>query len=205
MRDSTNPSPTDQLPAPPRTLEQIPLQEHYRQVPEDVLPPVTPPQVPAEQPIEADEEDTQPPDQPHQSMQPPLTLPIRGLNVPLPDSPTQDSIPGSPGPPHDPPPPSPPPAGTPVHAQGSPEIHWFAAPGTPPWSPQVSMTHGQPPPPTPPPAHANHCASPLPMAGRTFHSKGIQPSEGMMPLTTGTGSVAEDARGRRAGSKGCGG
>ena len=66
-----------------KDLEQIPLQELYRQVPEDVLPPVTPPQVPAQQPIEVDDEDMQPPDQPQQSTQPPLTPPIGGLNVPL--------------------------------------------------------------------------------------------------------------------------
>ena len=118
MRDSATTGLGDQQPAPPRTLEQIPLQELYRPVPEEVLPPVTPPPVPADQPIEVDDEDTQPPDQPQQSMQPPLTPPRRGLHVPLPDSPIQDSIPGSPGPPQDPPPPSPPPAGVPVQAPG---------------------------------------------------------------------------------------
>ena len=152
MRDSATAGLGDQPPAPPRTLEQIPLQELYRPVPEEVLPPVTPPPVPAEQPIEVDDEDMQPPDQPQQSMQPPLTPPHGGLHVPLPDSPMQDSLPGSPGPPHDPPPPSPPPAGVPVQAPGSPMIHWYVAPGTPPWMPQVSMTQGQPPPPSPPPA-----------------------------------------------------
>ena len=64
----------------------------------------------------------------------------------------QDSVPGSPGPPHDTTPPSPPLAGIPVQAPGSPMTHWYAAPGTPPWMPQVSMTQGQPPPPSPPPA-----------------------------------------------------
>ena len=49
MRDSATAGLGDQPPAPPRTLEQIPLQELYRQVPEDV---------------EVDDEDTQPPDQP---------------------------------------------------------------------------------------------------------------------------------------------
>ena len=92
MRDSTNPGLNDQPPAPPRILEQIPLQELYRQVPEDVPPPVTPPQAPVRQPVEVDDEDMQPPDQPQQSMQPLMTLPIRGLIVPLPDSPMQDSI-----------------------------------------------------------------------------------------------------------------
>ena len=72
MRDPTT-GLGDQPPAPPRTLEQIPLQELYRPVPEEVLSPVTPPPVPAEQPIEVDDEDMQPPDQPQQSMQPPLT------------------------------------------------------------------------------------------------------------------------------------
>ena len=133
MRDSATAGLGDQPPAPPRTLEQIPLQELYRPVPEEVLPPVTPPPVPAEQPIEVDDEDMQPPDQPQQSMQPPLTPPHGGLHVPLPDSLMQDSIPGSPGPPQDPPPPSPPPAGVPVQAPGSPLIHWYVAPGTPPW------------------------------------------------------------------------
>ena len=93
----------------------------------------------------------QPPDQPQQSMQPPLTPPHGGLHVPLPDSPMQDSIPGSPGPPQDPPPPSPPPAGVPVQAPGSPLIHWYVAPGTPPWMPQAAVSQGQPPPPSPPP------------------------------------------------------
>ena len=111
MRDSATAGLGDQPPAPPRTLEQIPLQELYGPVPEEVLPPVTPPPVPADQPIEVDDEDMQPPHQPQQSVQPPLTPPHGGLHVPLPDSPMQDSISGSPGPPHDPPPPSPPPAG----------------------------------------------------------------------------------------------
>ena len=129
MRDSATAGLGDQPPAPPRTLEQIPLQELYRPVPEEVLPPVTPPPVPAEQPIEVDDEDMQPPDQPQQSVQPPLTPPRR-TSCP-PDSPMQDSVPGSPGPPQDPPPPSPPPAGIPVQAPGSPLIHWYVAPGTP--------------------------------------------------------------------------
>ena len=124
MRDSATAGLGDQPPAPPRTLEQIPLQELYRPVPEEVLPPVTPPPLPAGQPIEVDDEDMQPPDQPQQSMQPPLTPPHGGLHVPLPDSPMQDSIPGSPGPPQDPPPPSPPAAGVPIQAPGSPMIHW---------------------------------------------------------------------------------
>ena len=140
MRDSATAGLGDQPPAPPRTLEQIPLQELYRPVPEEVLPPVTPPPIPAEQPIEVDDEDMQPPDQPQQSMQPPLTPPHGGLHVPLPDSPMQDSIPGSPGPPQDPPPPSPPPAGVPVQAPGSPLIHWYVAPGTPPWMPQAAVS-----------------------------------------------------------------
>ena len=72
MRDSATAGLGDQPPALPRTLEQIPLQELYRPVPEEVLPPVTPPPIPAEQPIEVDDEDMQPPDQPQQSMQPPL-------------------------------------------------------------------------------------------------------------------------------------
>ena len=152
MRDSATAGLGDQPPALPRTLEQIPLQELYRPVPEEVLPPVTPPQIPAEQQIEVDDEDMQPPDQPQQSMQPPLTPPHGGLHVPLPDSPMQDSIPGSPGPPQDPPPPSPPPAGVPVQAPGSPLIHWYVAPGTPPWMPQAAVSHNQPPPPSPPPA-----------------------------------------------------
>ena len=159
MRDSATAGLGDQPPAPPRTLEQIPLQELYRPVPEEVLPPVTPPPVPAEQPIEVDDEDMQPPDQPQQSMQPPLTPPHGGLHVPLPDSPMQDSIPGSPGPPQDPPPPSPPPVGVPVQAPGSPLIHWYVAPGTPPWMPQVAVSQGQPPPPSPPPAAPDHCAA----------------------------------------------
>ena len=87
MRDSATAGLGDQPPAPPRTLEQIPLQELCRPVPEEVLPPVTPPPVPAEQPIEVDDEDMQPPDEPQQSMQPPLTPPRGGLHVPLPDSP----------------------------------------------------------------------------------------------------------------------
>ena len=122
MRDSATAGLGDQPPAPPRTLEQIPLQELYRPVPEEVLPPVTPPPVPADQPIEVDDEDLHPPDQPQQSMQPPPTPPHGGLHVPLPDSPMQDSIPGSLGPPQDPPPPSPPPASVPVQAPGSPLI-----------------------------------------------------------------------------------
>ena len=92
MRYSATAGLGDQPPAPPRTLEQIPLQELYRPVPEEVLPPVTPPPLPAEQPIEVDDEDMQPPDQPQQSMQPPLTPPHGGLHVPLPDSPMQDSV-----------------------------------------------------------------------------------------------------------------
>ena len=196
MRDSATAGLGDQPPAPPRTLEQIPLQELYRPVPEEVLPPVTPPPVPAEQPIEVDDEDMQPPDQPQQSMQPPLTPPYGGLHVPLPDSPMQDSVPGSPGPPQDPPPFSPPPAGVPVHSPGSPLIHWYVAPGTPLWMPQVSMTQGQPPPPSPPPAAPiiaqqwmpplwwpPVCPGPLPVAGGTFPSGGTSSSGGMMPLT----------------------
>ena len=116
MRDSATAGLGDQPPAPPRTLEQIPFQELYRPVPEEVLPSVTPPPVPADQPIEVDDED------------------VQGLHVPLPDSPMQDSIPGSPGQPQDPPPPSPPLAGVRVQAPGSPLIHWYVAPGTPPWS-----------------------------------------------------------------------
>ena len=77
MRDSATAGLGDQPPAPPRTLEQIPLQELYRPVPEEGLPPVTPPPVPADQPIEVDDEDMQPPPQPQQSMQPPLTPPWR--------------------------------------------------------------------------------------------------------------------------------
>ena len=44
--------------------------------------------------MEVDDEDMQPPDQPQQSMQPPMTPPIGGLHVPLPDSPMQDALPG---------------------------------------------------------------------------------------------------------------
>ena len=196
MRDSATAGLGDQPPAPPRTLEQIPLQELYRPVPEEVLPPVTPPQIPAEQQIEVDDEDMQPPDQPQQSMQPPLTPPHGGLHVPLPDSPMQDSIPGSPGPPQDPPPPSPPPAGVPVQAPGSPLIHWYVAPGTPPWMPQAAVSHNQPPPPSPPPAAPMIAQQwmpplwwppvypgPMPVAGGTFPSGGIPSSGGMMPLT----------------------
>ena len=128
MRDSATAGLGDQPPAPPRTLEQIPLQELYRPVPEEVLPPVTPPPVPAEQPIEVDDEDMQPPDQPQQSIQPPLTPPRGGLHVPLPDSPMQDSIPGSPGPPQDPPPPSPPPVITSVSGKAlAPVIFRFSS------------------------------------------------------------------------------
>ena len=125
-----------------------------------------------------------------------MTTPTGGLHVPLPDSPTQDPLPGSPGPPHDPPPPSPPPAGIPVKAPGSPMIHWYVAPGTPPWMPQVSMTQGQPPPPSPPPAAPILAQpwmpplwwppvypGPLPVAGGTLSSGGFQSSGGMMPLT----------------------
>ena len=156
MRDSATAGLGDQPPAPPRTLEQIPLQELYRPVPEEVLPPVTPPPVPADQPIEV-----------------------------------QDSLPGSPGPPQDPPPPSPPPAGVPVQAPGSPLIHWYVAPGTPPWMPQVSVSQGQPPPPSPPPAAPILAQQwmppvypgPLPVAGGTFPSGGTSSSGGMMPLT----------------------
>ena len=182
MRDSATAGLGDQPPALPRTLEQIPLQELYRPVPEEVLPPVTPPPVPAEQLIEVDDDDMQPPDQPQQSMQPPLTPPHGGLHVPLPDSPMQDSIPGSPGPPQDPPPPSPP---------------WFVVPGTPPWMPQAAVSQGQPPPPSPPPAAPIIAQQwmpplwwppiypgPLPVAGGTFPSGGIPCSGGMMPLTT---------------------
>ena len=97
---------------PPKTLEQIPLQELYRPVSEDVLTPVTPPQVPAQQPIEVDDEDMQPTDQPQQSMQPPL--------IPLPDSPMQDSLPGSPGTTSRSTAALTPPAGIPVQAPGSP-------------------------------------------------------------------------------------
>ena len=176
MRDSATAGLGDQPPAPPRTLEQIPLQELYRPVPEEALPPVTPPPVPADQLIEVDDEDMQPPDQPQQSTQPPLTPPHGGLHVPLPDSPMQDSITGSPGRPQDPPPPSPPLAGVPVQAPGSPLIHWYVAPGTPPWMPQVSVSQGQPPPPSPPPA-APVYPGPLPVAG------GTSSSVGMMPLT----------------------
>ena len=172
MRDSATAGLGDQPPAPPRTLEQIPLQELYRPVPEEVLPPITPPPVPADQPIEVDDEDMQPPDQPQQSMQPPLTPPRGGLHVPLPDSPMQDPIPGSPGPPQDPPPPSPPPAGVPVQAPGSPLIHWYVAPGTPPWMPQVSVSLWWPP----------VYPGPLPVAGGTFPSGGTT-SSGVMPLT----------------------
>ena len=192
MRDSATAGLGDQPPAPPRTLEQIPLQELYRPVPEEVLPPVTPPQIPAEQQIEVDDEDMQPPDQPQQSMQPPLTPPHGGLHVPLPDSPMQDSIPGSPGPPQDPPPPSPPPAGVPVQAPGSPLIHWYVAP----WMPQAAVSHNQPPPPSPPPAAPMIAQpwmpplwwppvypGPMPVAGGTFPSGGIPSSGGMMPLT----------------------
>ena len=57
MRDSATAGLGDQPPAPPRTLEQIPLQELYRPVPEEVLPPVTPPPVLAEQPVEVDDEE----------------------------------------------------------------------------------------------------------------------------------------------------
>ena len=44
----------DQSPRPPRALEQIPLQELYRTVPEDILPPATPPQETNELPIDID-------------------------------------------------------------------------------------------------------------------------------------------------------
>ena len=83
MRDSATAGLGDQPPAPPRTLGQIPLQDLYRLVPEEVLPPVTPPPVPADQPIEVeslDDDDMQPPDQPQQSMQPPMTPPIGEKN-----------------------------------------------------------------------------------------------------------------------------
>ena len=193
MRDSATAGPGDQPPAPPRALEQIPLQELYRPVPE-VLPPVTPLlisplrlQVDGDDDDDDDDDDMQPPDQPQQSMQPPMTPPIGGLHVPLPDSPMQDSVPGSPGPPYDLPPPSPPP-----QAPGSPMIHWYVAPGTPPLMPQVSMTQGQPPPPpSPPPAAPINAQQwmpplwwppvypgPLPVAGGTFPSGGTQPSGG---------------------------
>ena len=157
---------------------------------------MTPPPLPAEQPIEVDDEDMQPPDQPQQSMQPPLTPPHGGLHVPLPDSPMQDLIPGSPGPPQDPPPPSPPPAGVPVQAPGSPLIHWYVAPGTPPWMPQAAVSQGQPPEPSSPPAAPMLAQQwmpplwwppvypgPLPVAGGTFPSGGITSSGGMVPLT----------------------
>ena len=202
MRDSATAGLGDQPPALPRTLEQIPLQELYRPVPEEVLPPVTLPPIPAEQPIEVDDEDMQPPDQPQQSMQPPLTPPHGGLHVPLPDSPMQDSVPGSPGPPQDPPPPSPPPAGVPVQAPGSPLIHWHVAPGTPPWMPQVAVSQGQPPPPSPPPRAPMLAQQwmpplwwppvypgPLPVAGGTFPSGGTTSSGGMMPLTVAPSPV----------------
>ena len=187
MRDSSTAELHDQPPGPPRTLEQIPLQELYRPVQEGVLLPVTPPQEPAELPIDIDDEDKQPPDQPQQSTQPPLTPPIGGLEISLPDSPMQDSIPGSPGqPPHDPPPPTP---QKEIHTQS----HWFAAPGTPPWLPQASTTSGQPPPPLPPPAAPIVAPAwsmpplwwppmypgPTPVAGRVF-----PPSGGTMPTTT---------------------
>ena len=196
MRDSATTGLGDQPPAPPRTLEQIPLQELYRPVPEEVLPPVTPPPVPADQPIEVDDEDMQPPDQPQQSMQPPLTPPHGGLHVPLPDSPMQDSIPGTPGPPQDPPPPSPPPARVPVQAPGSPLIHWYVAPGTAPWMPQAAVSQNQAPPPSPPPAAPMIAQQwmpplwwppvypgPIPVGGGTFLSGGTSSSGGMMPLT----------------------
>ena len=106
-----------------------------------------------------------------------LTPPHGGLHVPLPDSPMQDSIPGSPRPPQDPPPPSPPPAGVPVQAPGS-------------------VSQGQPPPPSPPPAApmmAQQWMPPLwwppvypgppPVAGGTFPSGGTSSSGGMMPLS----------------------
>ena len=110
--------------------------------------------------------------------------------------PMQDSIPGSPGPPQDPPPPSPPPAGVPAQAPGSPLIHWYVAPGTPPWMPQAAVSHNQPPPPSPPPAAPilaqqwmpplwwpPVCPGPLPVAGGTFPSGATTSSGGMMPLT----------------------
>ena len=186
MRDSTTAGLGDQPPAPPRILEQIPPQELYRPVPEDVLPPVTPPPVPADQPIDADDDDTQPPDQPQQSMQPPTTPPIGGLHVPLPDSPMQDSVPGSPGPPQDPPPPSP---RRHLH-QAFQSRHQAVrfAPGTPPWMPLVSVTQRQPPPLSPPlvgPTIAQPWMPPLwwppvypgppPVAGGIVPSGGVQP------------------------------
>ena len=113
MRDSATAGLGDQPPAPPRTLEQIPLQELYRPALEEVLPPVTPPPVPAEQPIEVDGSTTT-------KHAPSNDTADWRTSCPLPDSPMQDSLPGSPGPPYDPPPPSPPPAGIPVQAPGSP-------------------------------------------------------------------------------------
>ena len=90
--------------------------------------------------------------------------------------------------------PSPPPAGVPVQTPGSPLIHWYVAPGTPPWMPQVSVSQGQPPPPSPPPAAPMIAQQwmpplwwppvypgPLPVAGGTFPSGGTTSSEGMMP------------------------
>ena len=62
MRDFSTTGLGDQPPRPPRALEQIPLQELHRPVPEDVLPPVIPPQKLAELPIDIDNEDMQPPD-----------------------------------------------------------------------------------------------------------------------------------------------
>ena len=68
-------------------------------------------------------------------------------------------------------------------------IHWYVAPGTPPWMPQVSMTQGQPPPPSPPPAAPIVAQQwmpplwwppvypgPLPVAGGTFPSGGTSSS-----------------------------
>ena len=91
---------------------------------------------------------------------------------------------------------SPPPAGVPVQAPGSPLIHWYVAPGTPPWMPQVSVSQGQPPPPSPPPAAPVIAQQwmprlwwppvypgPLPVAGGTFPSGGTSSSGGMMPMT----------------------
>ena len=137
MRDSATAGLRDQPPAPPRTLEQIPLQELYRPVPEEVLPPVTPPPVPAEQPIEVDDEDTQPPYQPQQSMQPPLTPPRGGLHVALCQI-HQCKIQNLAHRDHQV-----------IHHRprrhlqeyqskhpGSTMIHWYVAPGTPPWMPQ---------------------------------------------------------------------
>ena len=142
-----------------------------------------------EQPIDIDDEDMKPPDQPQQSIQPPMRPHIGGLNVPLPDSPMQDSTPCSPAPPHDPPPPSPPPAGNAVQAHGSPHIHWLAALGTQPWLTQASMTQG-----LATASSANHCTAvdaafmvAAYLSSTNAHGRGHDSTpEGMMPLTTPT-------------------